>query len=373
MRNVYLALPLILLSIGCTKIIEQTASKELAHFDVNLYALNKLVCDPFDGGPSNPGDPNYGRGLKASLHYLRDDQPRYQRVLDYINLGVKADQHLFFTRLDVPTRRFDTGFPTESGNLVKRDDGSVLYEYFALRLSSVIHLGPNDEEGEYELALLSDDGAIMRLRGADGNYETVVDNDGDHPTKFGCGATITMTRDTQRLMQLDYYQGPRYHISVIPMWRKKTASTTPDPLCGQEGNNLFFNEYTSAPQQAYNSLLARGWKPLTMDNYSLPASTIFNPCEEGVAPQIIGFQVEDMLDGVVVAHWYTDIPATSQLRYVDMSTGLEELTVADNQLRQEHVVVVRALKPGRQYLFQGVSISDSYGKAISDPVTLLLR
>ena len=376
MRNVYgllFVLSIAVMSVGCSKVVEETASKTLNTFDVNLYALNKTVCDPFDGGPSNPGDPNYGRGLKASLYYLQDSQPRYQHVLDYINQGTKADQHLFFTKLNVPTRMFSVGFPTESGSLVKRDDGVVLQEYFALRLSSVIHLGPNDAEGDYELAILSDDGAIMRLRGADGNYETIVNNDGDHPTKLGCGSTITMTKQTQRLMQFDYYQGPRYHISVIPMWRKKTAGMTAEPLCGQSGNNLFFNENTSAPQAAYNALLSRGWKPLTMDNYSLPASTIFNPCEPGVAPTIVGFTVEDKADGLVVARWYTDMPATSQLRYVDMSTGAEELTLSDNQLRTQHEVVVNALKPGTQYLFQGVSISDSYGKAISSPITLYLR
>ncbi|MES2769183.1 MAG: hypothetical protein V4596_08560 [Bdellovibrionota bacterium] len=376
MRNVYslvLVLVLSIMTTACSKVIEETASKELSKFDVNMYSLNKLVCDPFDGGPSNPTDPNYGRGLKANLYYLRDDQPRYQHVADYINSGMRADQFLFFTQLNVPTRMFNIGFPTESGSLVKRDDGQVLQEYFALRLSSVIHLGPDDEPGDYELAILSDDGAIMRLRGSDGQYQTVVDNDGDHPTKMGCGSTITMTRETQKLMQFDYYQGPRYHISVIPMWRKKVAGQAAEPRCGQSGNNLFFNENTSAPQAAYNDLLSRGWKPLDMDNYSLPVSTIFNPCEPGVAPVISNFTMEDNFDGVVIARWTTDIPATSQLRYVDMTTGTEELTDADNELRTEHEVVVMALKPGRQYLFQGVSISDSYGKTLSAPITLLLR
>lgn len=377
MKNVYgvlLSLSLILLAAGCSKKVEEVASSTLSVFDVNMYALNKLVCDPFDGGTSNPSDPNFGRGLKASLYYLRDDQPRYQHAEDYINNGMKADQFLFFKQLNVPTRTFDNGFPTESGSLVKRDDGATLYEYFALRMSSVLHLGPNDEEGTYEVAILSDDGAIWRLRGSDGNYQTIVDNDGDHPTKLGCSTyELTMTKDTQKLMQFDYYQGPRYHISVIPIWRKKVPGQAAESLCGKSGNSYFFNENTSAPLQPYNDLLARGWKPLTMDNYSLPASTVFNPCESGIAPIIVGFTVEDMLDGVVIARWNTDIPSTSQLRYVDVVTGVEGLTAADNTLTYEHQVVITALKPGRQYLFQGVSISDSYGKAISSPITMTLH
>lgn len=374
MWNVFglLVVSILIFSTGCSEVTE-VASKKLATFDVNMYALNKLVCDPFDGGPSNPTNPDYGRGLKASLYYLRDDQPRYQHVNDYINNGMKADQFLFFTKLNVPTRMFSVGFPTESGSLVKRDDGENLYEYFALRLSTVLHLGPDDEEGEYELAILSDDGAVWKLRGTDGQYQVVVDNDGDHPTKMGCGSTITMTKATEKLMQFDYYQGPRYHISVIPMWRKKVAGQAAEVRCGQSGNNLFFNENTSSPQAAYNELLSRGWKPLDRDNYSLPVSTIFNPCEPGIAPEIAEFKVEDMVDGVVVARWMTDIPATSQLRYVDVVSGAETLTESDNELRYQHEVVVTALKPGRQYLFQGVSISDSYGKAMSTPVTLTLK
>ncbi len=358
---------------GCTKVVERAPS-DLSLFDVNLYSLNKLVCDPFDGGPSHPSNPDFGSGLKANLFYLRDDQPRYQYVKDYINSGVQADQFLFFTSLNVPTRMFDTGFPTESGSLIKRDDGSILHEYFGLRLSTVLHLGPDDEEGTYELAILSDDGAIWKLRGDDGNYEIVVDNDGDHPTQMGCSDhELTMTRDTEKLMQFEYYQGPRYHISVIPMWRKKVAGQQPEAECGKSGNNYFFKESDSTPKQPYKDLLARGWKPLTKENYSLPVSTIFNPCQPGQPPQIFEFAVEDMVDGLVIARWMTDMPATSQLKIVDMVTGEETLTEADNQLRYYHEVEARALKSGREYSFQGVSISDSYGITLSDPIVLVLQ
>lgn len=344
-------------------------------FNVNMYSLNKLVCDPFGGD----GDTNINKGIKASLYYLKDDQPRYNSVSDYINFGHKADQFLFFSQINVPTRRFNTGFPLETGDTIKVDKGSgtpeALYEYFAIRYSSVISLGPNDEEGEYELALLSDDGAVLKVRGADGNYEVAVNNDGDHPTKMGCSTyRLNMTRSTQKLIQLDYYQGPRFHISVIPMWRKvQPGQVSPDPQCGQNGNNMYFDEFTSQPKPAYNNLLARGWKPLNTSNYSLPESAIFNPCAPGVAPVISNYTAEDNYDGVVILRWTTDIPATTQVRYVDVATGNETLTVSDNTLNTYHEIYVSGLKPGTTYLFQGVSISDSYGKSISSPVTLTLQ
>ncbi len=357
-----------------TEQIVQAENGKPGIFDVNMYSLNKLVCDPFGGGGSN-----IDTGIKASLYYLNDNQPRYNQVSDYINYGQRADQFIFFSQINVPTRRFDTGFPLETGGTIKVDKGSgtpeALYEYFAIRYSTVISLGPDDDEGEYELALLSDDGAVWKIRGSDGNYEVAVNNDGDHPTKMGCSTyRLNMTRSTQKLVQLDYYQGPRFHISVIPMWRKvQPGQVSPDPQCGQSGNNMYFDEFTSQPKSAYNGLLARGWKPLNAANYSLPESAIFNPCAEGINPVITNFVVEDNYDGVVIARWTTDIPATSQVRFVEAGSSSEALTESDNILRTEHEVYVNMLKPGLTYTFQGVSISDTYGKAISSPVTLQLQ
>lgn len=362
---------------GCTQtenIVQETANGKPGIFDVNLYSLNKLVCDPFGGGGGS-----VNKGIKATLYYLKDDQPRYAQAIDYIMNGQRADQFMFFSTINVPTRGFSTGFPLETGDIIKVDKGNgvmtPLYEYFGIRYSSVISLAPEDEEGVYELALLSDDGAVLKVRGEDGNYEVAVNNDGDHPTKMGCSTyRLNMTRTTQKLIQLDYYQGPRFHISIIPMWRKVVAGQqSPDPSCGVSGNNHYFNETTSAPRAPYENLLARGWKPLSAANYNLPESVIFNPCTEGVAPVITGFDISDNLDGTIIARWTTDIPATSQLRYVDTSIGTELMTDADNILRTDHVIVISGLKPGTTYLFQGVSISDTYGKAISDPITLRLR
>jgi hypothetical protein len=237
-------------------------------------------------------------------------------------------------------------------------------------------LGPNDPEGTYEFALLSDDGAIWKIKPGDGGYQVAVDNDGDHPTQMGCSTfRMNMTHRTQALMQLDYYQGPRYHISIIPMWRLVTAGQqSPDPLCGQQGNNFFFDpNHGSVALQPYNDLLARGWKPLAAANYALPEGALFNPCEGGDAPTISNFTVQDNGGGSVTAHWTTDLQSTTQLRYVDMGTGVDLLTIADNLLSTNHTVTVTGLVPGHQYLFQGVSITRDYGKALSSAITLNLH
>lgn len=368
--------PLFILTQGCnsggsSQVADNPEYGPVNNFDVNKYALNKLVCDPLDQGPS-PG-PN--DGLIASLHYRKAGQERFYDVMSYIELGQKSSQTLFFTTLNVPTRLFQLGFPTETGASVENDNGEVLNEYFALKLNSILKLAPDDEGGTYELALLSDDGALFKIRDNDGVYQVVVDNDGDHPTRLGCGQTIDMHRESELAVEIDYYQGPRYHISLIPMWRKVTASTQPEPLCGKLGNSLYFDyNNNSQPQSAYNALLSRGWKPIAAANWHLPAFADFNPCTEGDPPQIINLQYE-MVEGFITFTWETDKPATSQILYSIAGNNEQNMTEADNRLRMVHQVTIApgTLQGGTEYEFQAVSISDTFGKGMSDILNVVYQ
>jgi len=340
----------------------------LANFDTNTYALNKVVCDPF-----NPGDPGPNDGLVADLYYKTADQPVWGSVGDFINLGQKSPKKFFFSNVDVPTRMFSLGFPVETGGMVQNDNGEDLIEYFALSFSSVLKLSASDEEGDYELALLSDDGANFSIRQPDGTYHVAVNNDGTHPTRLGCGEHITMTHETELLVRLDYYQGPRYHISLIPMWRKVVAGQHAEPLCGASGNEYFFDpNHDSAPQQPYNDLLSRGWKPIAAANWNLPAYAIFNPCTPGTTPTISAMTVESV-EGQVIVQWRTDMMATSQVLAVNVATGEETLTVSDNQLSVPHRVVLTNLHAGQVYDIKAISISDDYGKAQSDAVRITVH
>lgn len=343
---------------------EDMSDKETFHpYDVNKYALNKLICDPMGGG-NNPGAND---GLLAHLYYLAAGQQQYDSVSEYIELGIQSSQTMFFSDLNIPTRKFDMGFPTQTGDLVKDDQGQVLNEYFAIRFQSVLKLSENDIPGEYELALLSDDGSIMRINDADGVPRVVVDNDHDHPTKMGCGDTISIGVDSEFDVQIDYYQGPRYHISMIPMWRRVDSSTQSEPNCGREGNEMYFDyNNNSQPQNAYINMLNRGWRPIAAENWHLPPSAIFNPCTEGQIPIISNLSISYLGEGVVLATWNTDIPATSQVLYTDNQTGEEFITTSDNVLRTQHRVVVnQGLAQGHSYTMQAVSISADMGKVLS--------
>ncbi len=372
-RSVALAAVVVLIStMGCAPQNKSAESSTLAEaaqvatFDANLYPLNKVVCDPFEGG----GAVDVQGGLKTELYYLTPGQS-YNHVADYIAHGHRSEQTLFFSQLYVPTRMFSLGFNTETGGQIKDDAGNSLIEYFALKFSSVLKLAADQPEGLYQFSILSDDGAVMRIRDTDGVWKTLVDNDGNHPTRMGCGTTtLEMRHDTERMLEISYYQGPRYHISLIPMFRRVTsAQAALDSSCGTSGNSLFFNpNANSAIQAAYQNLLGRGWQPLNKNNYSLPNTAMFNPCTTtGTPPIISGLHLSEPAATGFTVMWDTDIPSTSQVIYQEVG-GAEQITVADNFLVKTHVVVVPGLKANTLYQVKAVSISSDLGKTISTSI-----
>lgn len=356
-------------AVGCSQpsanqsSLSDNSSFAATQFDVNQYKLNKVVCDPL--GDSQPV--NSDGGLIAELFYVDARLHHHSRVQDYFDEGTQSTQKLFFTNIDVPTRVFDTGFPSQTGSKIHDDNGNELIEYFALRFKSVLTLGPDDQEGDYEFALLSDDGAILKMIDINGEETIIVDNDGDHPSKFGCGnQTVHMSRDTAIDVRLEYYQGPRRHIALVPMWRKVDSSTPEEKECGGLGNGRYFDfNHNSQPKKHYLDLLARGWKPIASENWQLPPSSIFNPCKEGTPAQISNFSVQATDNAEMVVTWQTDLPATSQVLIKD-DQGNEWMTDSDNVLRTSHSIFVsEGLSRGHSYVVQGVSITEDFGKSLS--------
>ncbi|MEW6057179.1 MAG: hypothetical protein AB1540_11250 [Bdellovibrionota bacterium] len=256
--------------------------------DVNASPDNSnAVCDPF-GDPNHPGA-GYDHGIVANIAYLSDDQPRYTQVQDYQLNAHPIDATLFFGMLDIPTRPFDRGFYTLSGELLTNHRGDTLYEYFTLHFESVIKLHSSNAAAKYQFGILSDDGATLDVDTGTG-FRRLVDNNGTHPTKFACAAeAIDMNYMTELPIKVDYYQGPRYHISMMLLWRewKEDGTFSPaDPECGRSGNSRFFNSTVTppTPQTAYQNMVARGWQPVPAVNYFLPQSIRSNPCQAAATP-----------------------------------------------------------------------------------------
>lgn len=336
-------------------------------YDINAFPLNRLVCDPFNANNA----PTPQQGIKASLFYRGDGQPTYNKAGDYPALATPSSQVLFFTDINVPTRMFDTGFASQTQDVLKNDAGQILIEYFGLRFSTVIKLADTDPTGDYEFAVLSDDGVRMRAKNADGTWSEMINNDGDHPTRMGCSSSVVhFDRGTEVEIELDYYQGPRYHIANVLLWRP-VAQAGLDSQCGKSGNEYFFNpNANSTPLQPYNDLLARGWTPVSTRNFFIPGSgtqpdKYYNPCVNGVDPVISDFVIEEIASNDVWVSWTTDIPATSQLLVTKVSTGAATLTPTDNILRTSHSLRVSRLQMGTTYRLRAVSISNTLGKAIT--------
>lgn len=341
-----------------------------------LTPPERTICDPFNTNSPSARD----RGVVANMVWLSDEftprggavAPRH--VSEYFDIGNVVESTLYFDRIFTPTRAFDLGFITQEGQQVLNHHNEALYEYFALHMEGQFQLGPNDPEGLYQIAVLADDGAVLKLSDGNGGWNTIVDNDGEHSTKMACPSnTVSMTRGTKLPFQLQYFQGPRYHISVAVMWRPLPSGADPDiPVvdteCGRSGNSRYWDS-TVVPSQAkqpFYELLARGWKVLENENYAFPEQAT-NPCvpaEDALA--ISNFQITGVTRNSMTLSWTTNIPASSKVDYRNVVSGVVTSTTEDTNLVTNHVVTVTGLSPNTLYAFKGISKSAGGQTAISD-------
>src|SRR5690606_2676217 len=147
-------------------------------------------------------------------------------------------------------------FPSQAGPLLRTAEGEILTEYFGLKYRSVLRLSSVDQASKYQFAILSDDGSILRVdSNGDGTFESWLNNDGEHASKVACASkTVWMDSSTRLPIELDFYQGPRHHISLMLLWREipmsvneeRDPSVLSDAACGRIGNDVWF-DYAQSP------------------------------------------------------------------------------------------------------------------------------
>lgn len=334
--------------------------------DLNRFPMTKTVCDPFTQQPGT----NIKKGLKANLSYAIAGSPRYYSSKDYVEKTWQSDKTLFFTQLNVPTRLFNTGFITQTGDVLKTDDGAKLVEYFGVKFQSSLALSEVDEDGLYDIALLSDDGSTMSLVTKPGTEEVLINNEGDHPTRMGCSNKYLDMKKGQKFpFVLTYYQGPRYHIANVLIWRRVANTSAPkDSSCGLTGNSTFYDpDHGSTPQSALLALESRGWKVVQPDNFILEDVRDYNPCVPAEPPVITEFRLNETTLSEAWFSWKTDIPASSQLLVTEVG-GSQVLTASDNNLRLTHSLRVEGLKPATTYKVKAISISEDLGRGESEEI-----
>lgn len=334
--------------------------------DLNRYPANKLVCDPFAVAPTPTT--TYENGIKGQLFYRDRGQQRFYRTSDYFEKATQSDKTVFLSDVNTPTRIFSTGFSTPTGETLRTNSGEKLVEYFALKLTTNIILTEDDEPGEYEFALLADDGANLVIKGADaGSDEVLIANDGDHGTKMGCSTrTVRFRKNVMLPVEISYYQGPLYHIANVLVWRKSTEAGK-DSSCNKIGNGLFWDSTkNSEPQAEFTGLQSRGWKVVKPENFVVAKDKgDYNPCVPAVAPVISNFEVGEVVLQSVSFQWDTDLPSTSQVLLTNTKTGQEILTDSDNGLRTRHQITVDGLDAGTVYKVKAISVGEDLGRAQS--------
>ncbi|MGE0762156.1 MAG: hypothetical protein AB7N80_02645 [Bdellovibrionales bacterium] len=324
------------------------------------------VCNPLDDGV---GDQARDQGLHGRLYYVEPGGPQYSSVHDYMSYATEAPVDLFFNQLYVPTRPFDRGFVTESGITLQAADGSTLYEWFGIHFESQLQLASGQAPGRYQIGVLSDDGTMMSV-GEPGFEQLLINNDGWTPTRMRCATEAVELAAGQKLpFTLDYFQGPRYHIALVMVWRPWPASPADvnDPLCDRSGNSFWFDSTQNPPRPTsnYHALLSRGWQVIQPENFALPGSQEENPCNEP-APILSNLAIGDITTTSATVTWLTDRPATTQVVLTEVATGTVTVLDGDAALVLNHTLVMTGLRVNTQYRVKAVSKSAS-GRSSETP------
>lgn len=349
----------------------ESGSTVVSDHDANpeLNKITRAVCDPFQTNSTQSRE----NGLVGQLLYLTPDQPRYEATEDYMNHGQLANATLYLDRLFVPTRPSDRPFYMNNGQPIVSVDGTSIYKYFGVRMHSNLQLAANEAPGYYQLAVMSNDGAVLKVDDGQGGFKTIVNNDGPHPTQLACATEpIYLDHNTKLPMVMDYYQGNGAHISLITMWRPWPSDPDQvadhDSYCGRQGNGLFFNfdvNPVEPKKQFYETLLA-GWKVLENQNYQFPEQTE-NPCAPTEAPlSILSFTLLNVQRDRITLSWTTNIPSTSQGFWKNTSSNTTGTTQVNGNLVTAHSLTITGLSPNTLYSIKAISTTPGGQSTTSD-------
>lgn len=311
------------------------------------------VCSPFD----DTVDIGLGRqGLLGELYYLPQDvQDKPTTLSEFFTVSnAYPELNLYFDHVNVPTRPFDRGFKTRTDEVLLTPEGNTLYEYFGVKLNGRFELDTTQTSGHYQFALLADDGAILNFNHT-GELVELVNNDGTHPTKMACAAnSLYLEKGRPYDFTLDYHQGPKYHISLVMMYRKVEDPTQipTESVCGKSGNSLFFDSTQTppTPSSTYNDLLSRGWQVASKENFLLPLSHIYdNPCNEPEA-QFTDIGLDNISQTGLAVIWSTDRMSNGYVIVKNALSGEETVVnLPYTDLQTTHVANITNLTPNTLY------------------------
>lgn len=233
-------------------------------------------CNPFGDGISGLGKSN---GIRGKMFYFDNAdlaQYSHSQYSDFTDHGHLARANFYFDNLNVPTRRFDQGFELSNGQLLSKSDGTPLFENFAFDFRTNIKLPPGSASKQVQFAVLADDGANLLVQDPITKVWTKqVNNDGVHPTVLTCGAAPITISDQPTPLEFQYFQGPRYEIAMVLLWRPWNGSAS-DPQCDSRMNFFDSSVSPSRPTSKWLDVLSR-WEVVPANMLYMDANDE-NPC-----------------------------------------------------------------------------------------------
>lgn len=374
----------------------------------------RMVCDPFQTNSQQARD----RGLVGNLVYLTNDQlstpNQFTTIDDYINFAALAPATIYLDRLYTPPRPFNLGFYTQSGELVKTNNGDAIYKNFGIRMTSQLQLAANENPGYYQLALIASTGGRIKIVDSSGVEKIIVstekkhhsdtnsfgrhdeedddddkgddsddEDDDEGEAKVVCAdEPIYLDHNTKLPTIVEYYQGKSHHISLMAMWRPWPGTdmsvqskhddddrdSKRNDFCNRSVKSLFkySSDAPAIPKDQFYEVLANHWKILENENYQFPEQDS-NPCIPTEEPlTITGFSVINISRSSVTLTWTTNIPATSQGESKHVGSGVITATNVDSTLVQNHSLTISGLTPNTLYAVRALSTTVSGQNAVSD-------
>lgn len=240
-----------------------------------------LICDPFS--PGNVISPEFGLRGKIFAESDAAIGPTLTSSFQYFTPARQQNADLFMQAINVPGRRWSSGFATPGGEVLKitvNGQETNLVEWFAIQAESFVVLSETDSLGKKQLAIISDDGSTLELKNESLAYEPFISNEGVHAQKLKVsqGVFNFSARDQKFPIRINYFQGPRHHIALQLLWRdvpNTSSQSLAEPLNGQTGSEHFWDTRVDPPVEtsAYTELLSRGWRPLKRENFMLQSGS----------------------------------------------------------------------------------------------------
>lgn len=299
----------------------------------SIPGVENASCDPLTGNENSSLGAN-NKGITGNIRLLNEkglsNCGARKNLYSYLDEEISyklSDFIIFMGNINVPERPFDEGFESIDRSIIEIN-GERLVEWFNVNLDSKMSVSSDELAGEYELAILSDDGSILTLTNEDGQEVKYIDSPQVHAPKFLCGDDegkqhfIDFSKGKTYKMKLNYFQGPRWHIALQMYWRKKTPDhKKKSSLCGQ-----------TIWKQNINRVTDDGWQIVPPEVFNMPENGLnicanerdhLNELYLSNKPETDGFSIKIKVNGIDFPTDYSIIEEIDESNNVKYKIKLE--------------------------------------------------